>query len=94
MIYFKNLLLVDEQTTKNHPLSCYTSRRINFSARLNEDLSSKIIAEKEYNSVATLSVLSESLGKYFVFTIICMSYLYSKLFIFIFILEGCRIDSN
>ena len=50
--------------TKNHPLSCYTSRKIDYSAKLNEilikeELSSIIVVER--NNATTLS---ESLGKY------------------------------
>jgi hypothetical protein len=57
----------NEPVIHNHQLSCYTSRKIDYSAKLNEilnyqgELSSKIIINKiEENNE---SQLSESLGK-------------------------------
>ncbi|POG73394.1 kinase-like domain-containing protein [Rhizophagus irregularis DAOM 181602=DAOM 197198] len=49
----------NEPITKNHPLSCYTSKKINYSAKLNEiltqeELSTKIVVYEE-------KLLSESL---------------------------------
>ena len=58
--------LDNEPITNNHPLSCYTSRKINYSARLNkilnqEELSPRFIyEERKFNNETTL--LSESLG--------------------------------
>ncbi|PKB92112.1 hypothetical protein RhiirA5_445990 [Rhizophagus irregularis] len=58
----------NEPITKNHPLSCYTSRKIDYSAKLNEiltqeELSTKIIVCEERES----KLLSESLGIYIFF---------------------------
>ncbi|GES98969.1 kinase-like domain-containing protein [Rhizophagus clarus] len=57
----------NEPITKNHPLSCYTSRKINYSAKLNEilnkeELSAKyvIVEEKEFNYETSLSESLES----------------------------------
>ena len=52
--------------TGNHPLSYYTSRKIDFSVRLNAILesSSKIVVEKRCSDEAKSSISSESLGKY------------------------------
>ncbi|CAB5387535.1 unnamed protein product [Rhizophagus irregularis] len=52
----------NEPITKNHPLSCYTSRKIDYSAKLNEiltqeELSTKIVVYEERES----KLLSESL---------------------------------
>ncbi|CAB4435218.1 unnamed protein product [Rhizophagus irregularis] len=50
----------NEPITKNHPLSCYTSRKIDYSAKLNEiltELSTKIVIDEERES----NLLSESL---------------------------------
>ncbi|UZO07082.1 uncharacterized protein OCT59_027385 [Rhizophagus irregularis] len=52
----------NEPITKNHPLSCYTSRKIDYSAKLNEiltqeELSTKIVIDEERES----KLLSESL---------------------------------
>ncbi|EXX54180.1 Tpk3p [Rhizophagus irregularis DAOM 197198w] len=56
----------NEPITKNHPLSCYTSRKIDYSAKLNEiltqeELSTKIVIDEERES----KLLSESLGMFF-----------------------------
>ncbi|CAB4435213.1 unnamed protein product [Rhizophagus irregularis] len=53
----------NESITKNHPLSCYTSRKIDYSAKLNEiltqeELSTKIVVYEERE----LKLLSDSLG--------------------------------
>ena len=50
-LFYLNLLGI-EQITENHPLSCYTSRRIEYSAKLNEiltqeELSSKFVIDEE-----------------------------------------------
>jgi hypothetical protein len=83
----------EQITTKNHPLSCYTSRKIDYSAKINEiltreELSSKFMKDerKEINNETTL--LSESLGKKN-YTLICLSlfFLFFKnfnLFLFFF----------
>ncbi|GBC45062.1 kinase-like domain-containing protein [Rhizophagus irregularis DAOM 181602=DAOM 197198] len=52
----------NEPITKNHPLSCYTSRKIDYSTKLNEtltqeELSTKIVIDEEKE----LTLLSESL---------------------------------
>ncbi|CAB4387591.1 unnamed protein product [Rhizophagus irregularis] len=52
----------NEPITKNHPLSCYTSRKIDYSMKLNEtltqeELSTKIVIDEEKE----LTLLSESL---------------------------------
>ncbi|CAB4435155.1 unnamed protein product [Rhizophagus irregularis] len=54
----------NEPITKNHPSSCYTSRKIDYSAKLNgiltqEELSTKIVVYEERES----RLLSESLGR-------------------------------
>lgn len=60
---------MNEPIIPNHPLSCYTSRKIDYSAKLNEilsqrELSSKItINDIENNDEIIIS--SESLGNYF-----------------------------
>ena len=68
LIYLIFKLLGNEPITKNHPLSCYTSRKIDYSVKLNkilnqEELSSKIVIdeENEHNNEIIL-LLSESLG--------------------------------
>ncbi len=68
MILFYLNLLGNEPITENHSLSCYTSRKIDYSAKLNkilnqEELSCKLVIneEKEYNN-ETILLLSESLG--------------------------------
>ena len=73
---YKKLILPlgDAPITKNHPLSCYTSRKIDYSAKLNEILNQEELSsifvideEKEYNNETTL-LLSESLGiKFLIF---------------------------
>lgn len=60
--------LVNEPTIKNHPSSCYTSRNIDYSAKLDEilnqeGLSSKFVIDEERNyNNEPISLLSESLG--------------------------------
>ncbi|GBC04570.1 hypothetical protein RclHR1_05750002 [Rhizophagus clarus] len=58
----------NEPITKNHQLSCYTSRKINYSAKINEilvqeELSSKIVLseEREFNNIVSTLLISESL---------------------------------
>lgn len=60
--------LVNEQITENHPLSSYTSRKIDYSAKLNEiifreELSSQFIVDKDKDFDNETNLLSESLGK-------------------------------
>ncbi|CAB4387608.1 unnamed protein product [Rhizophagus irregularis] len=56
---------INEPTTKNHPSSCYTSRKIDYSAKLDgilnqEELSSKFVIDEERN-YNNEPILSESL---------------------------------
>ena len=65
----QSFILENEPIIQNHPLSCYTSKRIDYSAKLNEvlsqeELSSRIIIDGEE---ANYSMLSEDLGKQVVY---------------------------
>ncbi|UZO14427.1 uncharacterized protein OCT59_005884 [Rhizophagus irregularis] len=65
--YDRVLASDNEPVIQNHPLSCYISRKIDFSSILNEilnqeELSSKIIINNN-NKDDDKIVLSESLGK-------------------------------
>jgi len=61
-LYF--FIIENEPVIENHPLSCYTSRRIDYSAKLNEILSSKIIINNKKNNHDNVTILSEGLGNY------------------------------
>ncbi|PKY28234.1 kinase-like protein [Rhizophagus irregularis] len=56
----------NEQITKNHPLSCYTSRKIEYSAKINEilsqeELSTKFIIDEKKGIINEITLLSENL---------------------------------
>ena len=58
----------NELIIQNHPLSCYTSKRIDYSAKLNEilsqkELSSKIIIDNGEDEENNHTMLSKDLGK-------------------------------
>ena len=58
----------NEPVIENHPLSCYTSRIIDYSSKLNEKLNPKIIIYNKENSHDNdnITILSEEgLGNYF-----------------------------
>ena len=61
-------IIENELVTKNHPLSCYTSRKIDYSAKLNEilnqELSSKIVINEENYYDDNKTWLTEDLGKF------------------------------
>ncbi len=65
-IYLINytFIIENEPVIENHPLSCYTSRKIDYSEKLNEILSSKIIINKEEDDHNNITILSKSLGNY------------------------------
>jgi len=52
---------------ENHPLSCYTSRKIDYFVELNEKLSFKIIINKKEDNHDDITNLSESLGNYSIY---------------------------
>ncbi|CAB4435212.1 unnamed protein product [Rhizophagus irregularis] len=69
MIEYPLFLVSNVPIIENHPLSCYTSRKIEYSAKINEilgeeELSCKFVIdkEKEFNNETSL-LLSESLSK-------------------------------
>ncbi|EXX66635.1 kinase-like domain-containing protein [Rhizophagus irregularis DAOM 181602=DAOM 197198] len=59
----------NEQITKNHPLSCYTSRKIEYSAKINEilsqeELSTKFIIDEKKGIINEITLLSENLENF------------------------------
>ncbi|UZO07074.1 uncharacterized protein OCT59_027377 [Rhizophagus irregularis] len=59
----------NEQITKNHPLSCYTSRKIDYSAKINEilsqeELSTKIVIDEKKGIINDITLLSENLENF------------------------------
>ncbi|PKK66486.1 hypothetical protein RhiirC2_784725 [Rhizophagus irregularis] len=57
----------NEQITKNHLLSCYTSRKIEYSAKINEilsqeELSTKFIIDEKKGIINEITLLSENLA--------------------------------
>ncbi|CAB5200313.1 unnamed protein product [Rhizophagus irregularis] len=59
----------NEQITKNHPLSCYTGRKIDYSAKINEilsqeELSTKIVIDEKKGIINDITLLSENLENF------------------------------
>jgi hypothetical protein len=76
----KFFCLENEPIIQNHPLSCYTSKRIDYSAKLNEilsqkELSSKIIIDNEEDEEDNYAMLSKDLGKLYKFLFTFFYYL-------------------
>ncbi|EXX54174.1 Ste11p [Rhizophagus irregularis DAOM 197198w] len=65
----RNKIPSNEQITKNHPLSCYTSRKIDYSAKINEilsqeELSNKIVIDEEKEIINDITSLSKNLENF------------------------------
>ena len=54
-------IIENESVMENHPLSCYVSRQIDYSAKLSETLSSKMTTNNKDDD-DNMRILSETLG--------------------------------